>query len=538
MYRTRDRDDELLFDPWASLGEKRRRLLDRSWAGVFRQHLLTALPVRELAASFTTGTGRPTKDLHVAVGVLILQQLHDLTDAATVEALAFNLAWHYALDVQDEGDAYLCEKTLRNYRRLVMDRGLDQLLFRGLTDELVRGFGVDTSRQRLDSTGIRSAMRTLTRLGTVVETISKFLRELARKHPDLHRSVDPELVRRYVARQGEGCFADTTPSESKRRLPEAGGDLWRLAKRFEATEAQALPSFGMLQRVLAEQFEVTQSDSPIDGPPVEVKEPKAVPCDNLRNPADPDSSYNKHRGQGYLVQVMETYEEDDDASEANSDTAAGDRPDLITHVSVGKMNVHDSQYLEPALADVDERGLKPQRVLADTHYGSEDNVVTAARESVTVISPAMTAKGERRGDLTLEQFDLDEAGRVRRCPAGQTPQSTSLGKHKHQARFDATQCAACSMRDRCPTRTAAKHGQGRRMQYTPDRVKHRRRRLQDRSPAFKAAYRWRAGVEATMSRLKRQMRLAHLRVRGMKAVTYATLLRALGLNIRRCAAAA
>ena len=36
-----------------------------------------------------------------------------------------------------------------------------------------------------------------------------------------------------------------------------------------------------------------------------------IPCDIVNNPADPDSSYNKHRGQGYLTQVMETYQEDD-----------------------------------------------------------------------------------------------------------------------------------------------------------------------------------------------------------------------------------
>jgi len=41
-------------------------------------------------------------------------------------------------------------------------------------------------------------------------------------------------------------------------------------------------------------------------------------------------------------------------------------------------------------------------------------------------------------------------------------------------------------------------------------------------------------MEATMSRLKFQMRLKHLRVRGMKAVSYAVSLRALGLNIRLC----
>lgn len=509
-------------------------MLDGSWAGVFRRHLLNNLPVQALAGSFSSAMGRPTKDLHVAAGVLILQQLHDLTDAATVEALAFNLAWHYALDVEDESDAYLCEKTLRNYRRRVIDQGLDQVLFQTLTDQLVKAFAVDTSRQRLDSTAIRSAMRTLTRLGTVVETISKFLRELARTHPGLHERVDAALIRRYVMREGEGCFSDTTPSESKRRLPEAGQDLWRLSQMFASTEAATLKSFAILQRVLDEQFEVPETCSIDSADPIRVKEPKDIPCDNVRNPADPDSSYNKHRGQGYLAQVLETYREDDSPEDDDPEAAAANTPDLITHVSVGKMNVHDSQYLKPALSDVMARDLKPQQVLADTHYGSNDNVRHAAREDVQLVSPAMTPKGHVRGDLTLEQFELDDAGRVLRCPAGHTPQSTSLGRRKYQVRFDPAVCATCPLRDRCPTRTAVPRGEGRRMQYTPDRVCQRQRRINDQSSAFKSRYRWRAGIEATMSRLKHQMRLAHLRVRGMKAVTYATLLRALGLNIRRC----
>jgi hypothetical protein len=39
-----------------------------------------------------------------------------------------------------------------------------------------------------------------------------------------------------------------------------------------------------------------------------------------------------------------------------------------------------------------------------------------------------------------------------------------------------------------------------------------------------------------MSRLKYQMGLASLRVRGLASVSYRTFLRALGLNIRRIAA--
>jgi hypothetical protein len=41
-----------LFDGRSELGEKRRRLLERSWAEVFRNHLLEDLPVDELFPYF------------------------------------------------------------------------------------------------------------------------------------------------------------------------------------------------------------------------------------------------------------------------------------------------------------------------------------------------------------------------------------------------------------------------------------------------------------------------------------------------------
>jgi Transposase DDE domain len=60
--------------------------------------------------------------------------------------------------------------------------------------------------------------------------------------------------------------------------------------------------------------------------------------------------------------------------------------------------------------------------------------------------------------------------------------------------------------------------------------------LAEQEPAFKDRYRWRAGIEATMSRLNHQMDLARLRIRGMAAVKYTVFLQALGLNVFRVAA--
>ena len=283
MRTVRDHRSGDLFDPWEYLGPQRRKLLEQSWAGVFRDSLLEHLPVKDLAATFRGDFGRPSKDLHVALGAMILQQLHDLTDRQAVEAVALNIAWHYALDIRHEPDAYLCERTLRNYRRRILELGLDETLFRTLTDQLIQRVGVDTTKQRLDSTTVKSAIRGLTRLGILVEAASKFLRELRRKHPDLYAQVDAEIVRKYVEREGNGCFADTRPSESQRRLPEAAQDVCALVQQFRLGAAAKLESFVLLERIFHEQCEVVEDATT----PVVVRPPRESGCDGVINPADP-----------------------------------------------------------------------------------------------------------------------------------------------------------------------------------------------------------------------------------------------------------
>lgn len=351
MRTLRDHRSGDLFDPWEYLGPQRRKLLERSWAGVFRDYLLEYLPVKELAVGFRADFGRPSKDLYVAIGALILQQLHDLTDRQTTEAVALNIAWHYALDIRHEPDAYLCERTLRNYRCRLLELGLDEVLFRTLTDRLIKEIGVDTSKQRLDSTAVKSAIRGLTRLGILVEAASKFLRALRRKQPERYTEVDAEIVRKYVDRQGEGCFASTRPSESKRRLPEAAEDVYALVEQFRLTGAADLESYQLLAQIFDEQCEVT-------GTVVSVRPPRKQGCDGVISPADPDARYNYHRGTGYLVQVMETFAEDDEDAQ---DDSHPQKPDLITHVAVDPLTMHDQDALEPALSEVDERGVKPGR---------------------------------------------------------------------------------------------------------------------------------------------------------------------------------
>ena len=526
MLTLRDHQSGDLFDPWEYLGPQRRKLLEQSWAGVFRDYLLQHLPVKELAASFRDDFGRPSKDLSVALGALILQQLHDLTDQQTTEAVALNIAWHYALDIRHEPDAYLCERTLRNYRRRILELGLEEVLFRKLTDRLIQKVGVDTTKQRLDSTTVKSAIRGLTRLGILVEATSKFLRELKRRQPDRYAEVDAEIVRKYVERQGDGCFADTRPSESKRRLPEAARDVYELVEQFRQTAAATLESFRLLEQIFQEQCELTGDRES----PVAIRPPRKDDCDGIVSPADPDARYNKHRGTGYLVQIMETFVEE---VSPEHDGSQPTKPDLITHVSVDKLTMHDKDALEPAIDDTSQRGIKPEELLADSHYGSNDCLAKGSELGVEVVSPSMPAKGTRQGKLTLEDFELDDEGRVRRCPAGQVPVETSVADIRLQVLFDPLVCERCPRKRDCPAAAVGRRdGAG----NTPMTVcGNAQRRLGDAGEEFRQRYRWRAGIEATMSRFKHQMGMARLRVRGMVKVTYVAMLRALGLNIHRVA---
>ena len=95
MIYTKDHKTIPIFDHWAFLGPKRRKLMDNSWAGLFRKEILTELPVSKLRPYFCSGFGRPTKEFYMVIGATVLQQMHNLSDEETVCQVAFNQQWHY-----------------------------------------------------------------------------------------------------------------------------------------------------------------------------------------------------------------------------------------------------------------------------------------------------------------------------------------------------------------------------------------------------------------------------------------------------------
>ena len=527
MIHAKDHKQGYLLDPWDYLGPKRRQLMEHSWAGLFREEILNKLPVWELAKHYDRSNGRPTKELYTALGIQILQHMNELTDEETIEQLAFNTKWHYALDIAEESDEakYISLKTLWNIRQVIIEHGIDTLMFNQTTDTLAGAFSVDTSKQRLDSVHIRSNMKRLGRIGIFVRSIHNFLVNLKRQHVELFDTLPQELVDKYLTKKSLSCFSMVKPSESERTLKTVSADLFDLTQRFsDHPEVMSMSTFNVLLRILEEQCLVTKTT---EGNPIEVaiKPAKEVSSESLQNPSDPDATYDGHKGQGYQVQVMETYC-DTKEPEVRETTL-----NLITHIELETACKSDAHALIPAIESTENRGLAPQEVLADSLYGSDENLAAAKELGVNVIAPAMgTPKKDAVG---LSEFSFSDSGKVIACPQGHAPVTTTLKKGRHTAAFDHDHCNACPLKAICPVKDGKKY---RYLNYDDKARRIAVRRAEEKTDEFKEKYRRRSGIEATMSEYDRKTGVKHLRVRGFGSVQFCVLLNAIGINLFRATA--
>ncbi|MBN1684705.1 MAG: transposase [Gammaproteobacteria bacterium] len=519
MIKVKNPNQLNIFDPWHWLTPKRRQMLDAGWPGIFREQILPFIPVHKVGRHFSDSLGRPTKELYSILGALILQQAFDLTDEETLQQYAFNIQWHYSLslNIYEESDTakYISLKTLWNNRNIVAQNNLENDIFSAGTEKLAQIFNVSIDKQRIDSVHIKSNMRRLGRIGIFSESIHKFLVNLKRSNRSLFDTLEKKVIHKYLSENALGCFSRVKPSELRKTLTEVGKDLFNLIQEFkQCPEVAAMYSYKLLERVLKEQCNLVDDKEN----PVELKKPKEIVSDSLQNPSDPDATYSGHKGQGYQVQVMETFCEKEKSL------------NLITHVNVEPAHNSDANALIPAIESAEKRNLKPKELTADSLYGSDDNCERAKAHDVELIAPTMGSV--QKGQLSLADFKFSLKGEVVACPQGHPPVIVRR-KKRVSIGFASHHCRNCSELSKCPVKKGKKYYY---LRFTDKEMRIAKRRIYEHSDQFKDRYRWRAGVEAMMSEYDRRTGVKHLRVRGLKAVRFSAVLKALGINLFRAAA--
>jgi len=386
MFRPTDRQTSL-FECRYLVPDKKRERLEKSWAHAFRTRVMPHIDEELFRDAFCANNGRPNFSIRLLTGAHLLKEAFDLTDEDTVEAVEFNLQWHFALGLTPE-QAHIVRRTMHSYRVKLTENDRAQRMFADLTGKLATAEGVRLGRQRLDSTHVLSNIALLTRLGLFCETVEHFMRALRKELPDRIEGLDRRFRARYLDR--EGYFADVKKEQARRRLPVVAVDVYDLVRTFDGDAAvRSLKAFGLLRRLFEEQCEVVDGggdDVDRDGdagdgerergvgePKVKLREAKTVSSASLQSPHDPDATYG-HKGKGYEVQIAETCDENNPLQ-------------LITGVAVNGANESDQAALVPMVDQLAESDLAPTELLADTGYGSGRNIVECAERGIDLQAP-------------------------------------------------------------------------------------------------------------------------------------------------------
>lgn len=516
--------------------------LTKTWAKCFRERCLPLIDEELFRPLYCADNGAPCKAVRLVAAVEMLRHLFDLTYEETQAAVDFDLRWHLALGLDPcDDDDYVSQRTLQYFEAKLVERDQVGVLFADLTDKLLDRLGVKTGRQRLDTTHLLSNFARLTRLGLFCETQRVLLKALAREDAALLETIPLSLRRRYLREDGsDSSYDDARASDCRRRLSVAARDAYRLREALRGVElpAGSAEAYTVLERLVAEHCEVVpeaqasaegDADADLPAVPVVTKEAKTLTGEVLQTPHDPDVTYSGHKGQGYEALIVETCDPDNAVQ-------------LITHVSLEHACGSDADRVEPALDALAARDILPETLLADTGFGSVENVAAAARQGVELIAPQPGGAGAGQPAPTLavrdEEFSVQLApGQPpSTCPCGVTALETKICDDAEDGpiallHLPTAACAACLRRTWCPACTLD-NGDTLALIALNDNLPSRRRAAEQTS-AFQDAYRARAGIEGTNSELKRGHGLGDLRVRGAARVEFALVMGVLACNVKR-----
>ncbi|RPI32324.1 MAG: transposase, partial [Hyphomicrobiaceae bacterium] len=178
-------------------------------------------------------------------------------------------------------------------------------------------------------------------------------------------------------------------------------------------------------------------------------------------------------------------------------------------------------------------GLKPERLAADTAYGSAANLNWLVNEKgIAPHIPVIDKSSRNDGTLSRDDFSFDKERNVYVCPKGKLLTTTGAVGADHTLRYFALKrdCEACSLKPKCCPKTPSR-------KITRDLHEDARdvaRALAD-TEAFEQSCRERKRIEMLFAHLKRILRLGRLRLRGPRGAQFEFTLAAIAQNLRRLA---
>jgi IS5 family transposase len=453
------------------------------------EHRQELFPDSFTADLFPSQTGRPSLPADLVGSVLVLKELHDLSDPQTADALKYDLRWKIACGrslLQTSFDP----STLVYWRKRIAASDRPHRVFDAVAEVIAQTGILRGKRKRcVDSTVFDDAVATQ----DTVTQLTAAMRKAARVVPGAAAVIADACTLDY-GKAGKPDIDWDDPQAKESLVSDLVNDALAVLDALAGPgagerDAAAADALGLLALVAGQDVEPADGSDGTDG---RWRIARKVAPDRVISTVDTEARHTRKsrssRRDGFRGHVA-----------AEPETGLVTDCEMTMAAGEGSTDAENGVTLACRDRFADD-GLE---VYGDSAYGTGE-ARAAYRDAGhgTVIKP-VPLRPAVPGGFTADDFAVDEQAGTVTCPAGVTRTMSA----RRNAIFGAA-CAGCPLRDRC---TAAKDG--RTMTIHPHEGLLRAARAQARTSEFRQAYPTRSAVERiiawTATRSGRRVRLRY-----------------------------
>jgi hypothetical protein len=480
------------------------------------EHRQELFPDEFTADLFPSRTGRPSLPADLVGSVLVLKELHDLSDPQTADALKFDLRWKIACGrslLQTSFDP----STLVHWRKRIAASDRPDRVFDAVA-EVIAQTGILRGRRRrcVDSTVFDDAVATQ----DTVTQLTAAMRKVSRAVPGAAAVIAGACALDY-GKAGKPDIDWGDPQAKEQLVSDLVNDALAVLDALAGPgaperDAAAADAIGLLALVAGQDVEPADGSDGTDG---RWRIARKVAADRVISTVDAEARHTRKSKssrrdgfRGHLAAEPETglvtdcemtmaagegsADAENGVKMACRDRFAGDGADG----GAGPDGPAAGTGTGDTAGDTQAGGLE---IYGDSAYGTGD-ARAAYRDAGhgAVIKPG-PLRPAVPGGFTIDDFAVDEQAGTVTCPAGVTRTMSA----RRTATFGAA-CAGCPLRPQC---TTAKDGRS--MTIHPHEGLLRAARAQARAPEFKEKYPARSAIERiiawTATRHGRRIRLRY-----------------------------
>jgi Transposase DDE domain/Transposase domain (DUF772) len=460
----------------------------------------------DFADLFPSGKGRPSVPASVMASVMVLQVLHDYSDAGAAEAARCDLRWKVACGFPLDHPGF-DPSTLVYWRRRLARSGRPHRINEAVR-KVIEETGVLKGRRRraVDSTILADAVATQDTITQLVAAI----RRVARVVPGTAALIASACTGHDYSQPGKPRIDWDDPAARDALVSALVNDANVLVVALAGRELdeQATSAVALLALVAGQDVEPAEGSDGTDG---RWRIARRVAEDRVISVNDPEARHTRKspeaRRDGYRAHV-------------SAEPATG----LITDEQLTRAAGPENSDAAVA-AQMIAREKQTAEVYGDSAYGTGDLRAALTEAGHQVVIKPGPLKPAVEGGFTLDDFTVDETAGTVTCPAGITRPISA----RRNVTFGAA-CRGCPLRARCTTN---EHGRAL-ILHQHDALLRAARADWASQPALRENYRkHRPNVERVISQIaSRGGRRLKLRYRGTAKNNAWLKYRTAALNLR------